>query len=324
VRSFRRSSGSRCSGVAGARAKLPTKRSGAARAALSPTSGARPTPLAKQHDGVGAPRPPRLGAALELAGRQVAGHPPQDEIAGRKRVRLAQGTHRDVLGGPRTDAGKRAQHRRRLRAVRRAGQRHRAARHFGGEAADRVGPRGHHARAFERGIHEVPRPRKHAPEREAVACRSLPAEHRRDATGEGRRRLDRDLLPKDGTDGDLEAVPCSRRADARVPGPRAAQQRIGAQVLADDGGVRAEIEHRLHALDDRQEQARVGKANLYGERRSLGQMRHLERAYFAVDLDGAPVPAKVDRFDARRGSRAEEKRRVRPQSYGGRYERRNR
>ena len=52
--------------------------------------------------------------------RQVARHPAQHEIAARKRVRLAERTHRDVLGGPVADPGKGQQRRDRRASVRRA------------------------------------------------------------------------------------------------------------------------------------------------------------------------------------------------------------
>ena len=60
-------------------------------------------------DGVGTPRAPRFGDALGARGPRLAQRLQHAQVGGEESVGPAQRAHRDVVGGPGTDAGKRGQ-----------------------------------------------------------------------------------------------------------------------------------------------------------------------------------------------------------------------
>ena len=111
--------------------------------------------LPQQHDGVRAPRPPRLGSSIELSHGAVAGHPPQHQIAARKRIRLAKRAHRDVLRGPVADSRNRRQRRRRLPRICRRAEFDRAAQDRSRERSDGLSPRLHDPDRFNVRCHEL-------------------------------------------------------------------------------------------------------------------------------------------------------------------------
>ena len=59
---------------------------------------------------------------------------------------------------------------------------------------------------------------------------------------------------------------------------RPAEQRIVAEVLRDHRGIGAEIEQAPHALDDEQQGARIGEADLQRERRAVREARYVDDA----------------------------------------------
>src|SRR6185295_8105243 len=92
--------------------------------------------LPEQHHRVGAPWTPGFRLPLELDGGTVADHPPQDEIAARKRIRLSEGAHGDVLRRPVTDAGNGHECGHGRRAIRGGGKRDGSAQSVPGESTN--------------------------------------------------------------------------------------------------------------------------------------------------------------------------------------------
>ena len=76
---------------------------------------------------------------------------------------------------------------------------------------------------------------------------------------------------------------------------------------ADDRRIGAEIEHAAHALDDDEQEARIGKADVQAERRAGVEARDFDRTAAAVDRNRAPIARLGDRFDAGRRARAEKR-----------------
>ena len=259
---------------------------------------------------------PRIGDRAR-ARVQVAGQPPQHEVAARKRVGLAERAHRDVLRGPVADAGNGLERRRRSRCASRTSRTRSSHR-----------PRVARARGSCRRA-PASRPRvRAARSRAAPASETAARAQRRPSSGEPnsvahpsrdrRRRADRDLLAEDGADRELEAVPRARRANARMLRERPREQRIGAQVLRDDRGIGAEIEHAPHPLDDDSSARGSGKrTSSESAGRDSGRDTTM-RPVLSVDRDRAPIARPVDRLDAGRGARGAETRSTASQSYGGR------
>src|SRR5512146_2069438 len=76
----------------------------------------------QMHDGIRAPRPPRLAALARPRRTRLAERAQHAEIAFEKRIGPAERAHRDVAGGPRADPADRRQRRVRLLDVRAGAQ----------------------------------------------------------------------------------------------------------------------------------------------------------------------------------------------------------
>ena len=186
--------------------------------------------------GVGAPRAPGVCPRKQLvrgrpASRRVRHGPHEPDIGGRESVGLAQAAHGDVLRGPFADPRQGAQaHDRCLEIPPRVEQE----RVDGGrlrKPGDRRGAGARHAEARDVG------PRQPFGAREDVRqamCRAIVvgarerlAEGLHQLPGEPRRRADGDLLPEDGTHGDLEPVEGAGNPKAGPFLDQRPQRRIG-------------------------------------------------------------------------------------------------
>jgi hypothetical protein len=95
---------------------------------------------------------------------------------------------------------------------------------------------------------------------------------------------------EDRAHGELERVPGARNANARMAGQRIAQEGIRAQAAA-DGGIGSEVEHRADAVDNRGDDALVGKVDLNLERRR--ERRDFDQTTLVADRDRAPIATGI-------------------------------
>ncbi len=73
------------------------------------------------------------------------------------------------------------------------------------------------------------------------------------------------LLAEHGANGDFEAVPRARHAQARTPGDQRRKQRVLSKVLADGQRVRAEVENVSNAPNNRGKRCDARKADRHAQ-----------------------------------------------------------
>ena len=98
-------------------------------------------------------------------------------------------------------------------------------------------------------------------------------------------------------DGELEAVPGSRCADAGVAMEGGTKQRIGAEVFRDHVRIRAQIENATDFLDDRQQRARLGEAYVEVKGSRVLRWCDHQRSVGVADRDRAAVRIAIDHLD---------------------------
>ena len=107
-------------------------------------------------------------------------------------------------------------------------------------------------RMHEIGLREISRAREDPLQRPLVCLEPL-TKRVREASGQGRRSLDRDLLAQNGANGEFEAVPCAWDAQPRPPLHPCGEGRIPAEVVFDRSHLGTEVEQSPNALDDPQQ-----------------------------------------------------------------------
>ena len=215
--------------------------------------------------GVGAPRPPGLGAGLQAA-RIDALRPPdrgfqQAEVGGGEGVGFAHGTQGYVFGGPGADAGQRAEALHQgLGAVRQVqAQLSRGDRR--GEALQRLYPLAGHADAVEVGL------RQRGGRREQVA------------------------------DAVVAGIEGHRQAQSRIGGHQRAEQGIPGEMPGDGGRVAVQVEHPADPCLEFGGQGMGGRAEAQRQDLAFRQRSHLEPGRATVGPEAAGIVVVTQAFD---------------------------
>ena len=157
---------------------------------------------------------------VERAGGEVAGHSPKHQIARRKRVSLLHRAHRDVLCGPRSNAGyvEQGVHHRRRRKYQLPG------RNLLSEGADGLRSRSDDTYFLQRRVGKRGRPGKQPIDLMLGDDTFTPSG--RQPAGHRCGGAHRYLLAKNGADRELERIPRTGQADARMARAAGFQQMI--------------------------------------------------------------------------------------------------
>jgi len=260
------------------------------------------------HDGVGAPRAPALGALHGLALGDATQGGADAEIGGGERVRPPESAHREVLRGPRADAGQLLEARQRLLDVAGLIERERAFREGtrdGAEAARAGAGKAHRGdagftRARERlGAREEPRERREW-------RRDARAEARREAARERPRAADGDLLAEDGAHRSLEPIPGARHAEAGAARDERPKGPIAGEVPRDGDRIGVQIEERAQPRGDPVERARE-RAGRLDAQRAPAVLLDRDPAGPGSEADRAAVHAVRHLLHARDGTLRQER-----------------
>src|SRR6185312_2663098 len=132
------------------------------------------------------------------------------------------------------------------------------------------------------------------------------AVQRDELTGETACGGDCDLLAEDSADRKFEALPSAGSAQAGALGDEWREQRIAGEMSVDGFDVGAEIEDAADPSDDGGQRSYFGEADSDGKALVARQMRDLDAADVAVDLDGAGVGAVLNDLHTCDGAGREE------------------
>ena len=90
-------------------------------------------------------------------------------------------------------------------------------------------------------------------------------------------------------------------------GERPSQQPVATELLANERGVAAKIEHAVHTFDNPTQQSAVGNVHVEDDRMPRWLVRDADCAGRAVNGDGPSITGVVDRLHARRCTRREKR-----------------
>jgi acrylyl-CoA reductase (NADPH) len=224
------------------------------------------------------------------------------EVIDEEDVAVAEGTHRDVAGGPRPDARKRHERASCVTAVGAGVEPQLAGGQRAAQADERAGPRARHRQPPRIQGGERVRRREQGGHRAARAREALAVLGDQPAGG-GARRRNRHLLAEHRAHRQLGAIDASRNPQARGSRHERADERIAAQVRGDGGGVGVEVQQPAAALHRRGLVARVVEPQpaVHARRREA----HLGDAGPVREAQAAAVHVALDLLDAGHGARGE-------------------
>ncbi len=258
------------------------------------------------HDGVRPVGSPRLGASFCLASSSICrdrsrGERGQrlldPEIRGGERIGEMQRPHREVVRGPRPDAGQRGRGGHELLEVNTV-EREAVIGHRRREAMDRGRARTRQADLrdpIDTRPHDLAREREPMREACAVVRRT---ERRGEPAGERGRGGDRHLLPEQRADRGLEAIDRTGHAQAGPLGDERREPAILAEHTGDHVGTRIEIEHPPHARDQRHHDRHERRRDRQHERIALVGAADLDRPDLAIEMNDATICIAIDTLDA--------------------------
>ena len=132
-----------------------------------------------------------------------------------------------------------------------------------------------------------------------TACRmEVAAESFHYSSCKSSRTFDRDLLPKNGTDRELETIPTARHSEARVSLKPLAQSRIASQAGCDHLPVRIQIEDPPYAFDDKEERTRIAKMNAHRQCVIILLQGNFDVAVEPVHGNGPTIAAGLHQFNS--------------------------
>lgn len=233
----------------------------------------------------------------------AAGPLPQDQVAGQEGVGVTKRPHRDVLRGPGADPAQDLERARHLR-YRRAAETDIASQDRTGQGANAAGAGGDHADLLDGRLGQLLGGREEAIE--AVCPFDRAAKAPGQSAGNRRRRRHRHLLAEDGAHRQLEPVPGARGPQPGMPREDGPKPGIATQVLGDHRGIRAQVKHAPHAVNDQRVRARVGEPDVEIDPRRGRRQAHGEGPGLAVDRDGPPITICCNHLHTGRGARGQE------------------